>query len=123
MFEQLKIKPVFEFFLEQDLFHADAAIASAKASEANVQYDLLARGLPALSYAAAANNIASLNKFPVSRNFDLEIQGRNASQWPVEGHTGDPKATGRWLHSDFKNAALPYVQRFYENMISIGSLK
>ena len=123
VFEQLKIKPVFEVFLEQDLFHADAAIASAKANEANVQYDLLARGLPALSYAAAANNLASLNKFPVSRNFDLEIQGRNASQWPVEGHTGDPKATGRWLHSDFKNAALPYVQRFYENMISIGSLK
>ena len=121
--EQLKIKPVFEFFMEHDLFHVDATIASAKASDINVQYDLLARGLPALSYAAAANNLASLNQFPVSRNFDLELQGRNASQWPVEGHTGDPKATGRWLHSDFKNAALPYVQKFYEKMLSIGFLK
>lgn len=120
--EQLKIKPVFEFFLEHDLFHADAAIASAKANEANVQYDLLARGLPALSYAAAANNLPSLSKISPSRNFDLEFLGRNPSQWPVEGH--DTKQTrGHWLHSDFKNVALPYVHQMYENMISSGSLK
>ena len=29
----------------------------------------------------------------------------------------------RWLHSDFKNAALPYVYQMYEAMIAKGSLK
>jgi hypothetical protein len=51
----------------------------------------------------------------------MESEGRTQNQWPSEGHTGDN--IGDWLHSDFKNAALPYVYQMYEAMIAKGSLK
>jgi hypothetical protein len=119
--EQLKTRPFFDEFKEANLINADPAIASAKAGESKVQYDLLARGLPALSFAAAANRISALDQFQPSRNFDMESEGRTQNQWPSEGHTGDN--IGDWLHSDFKNAALPYVYQMYEAMIAKGSLK
>lgn len=116
--EQLKTRPFFDEFKEHDLINADPAIASAKASETKVQYDLLARGLPALSYAAAANPLPTLSD---DRNFNMETKGRTTGQWPTEGHS-DGNA-GKWLHSDFKNVALPYVYQMYETMIAKGSLK
>jgi hypothetical protein len=119
--EQIKTRPFFDEFKEDDLINADPAIASTKASEAKVQYDLLARGLPALSYAAAANRLSALDLGPQSRNFDMEAEGRTQNQWPTEGHSGGN--SGKWLHSDFKNAALPYVYQMYEAMIAKGSLK
>lgn len=119
--EQLKTRPFFDEFKEDDLIHTDPAIASAKAAEPKVQYDLLARGLPALSYAAAANRLSALDLFPQTRNFDMEAEGRTSGQWPTEGHSGGN--AGKWLHSDFKNAALPYVYQMYEAMIAKGSLK
>ena len=117
--EQLKTRPFFDEFKENDLINADPAIASNKAGEAKVQYDLLARGLPALSYAAAANLVPALGG---NRNFNMEIEGRTQNQWPSEGHTSST-TQNRWLHSDFKNAALPYVYQMYEAMIAKGSLK
>jgi hypothetical protein len=117
--EQLKTRPFFDEFKENDLINADPAIASNKAGEAKVQYDLLARGLPALSYAAAANLVPALSG---NRNFNMEIEGRTQNQWPSEGHTSST-TQNRWLHSDFKNAALPYVYQMYEAMIAKGSLK
>lgn len=119
--EQLKTRPFFDEFIEADLINADPEIASNKASEAKVQYDLLARGLPALSYAAAANRIIALDQIDPARNFDMETKGRTSGQWPTEGHSGSN--AGKWLHSDFKNAALPYVYQMYEAMIAKGSLK
>jgi hypothetical protein len=120
--EQLKTRPFFDEFKEDDLINADPAIASAKAGETKVHYDLLARGLPALSYAAAANRLSVLDEVPPSRNFDMEAEGRTQNQWPSEGHTSST-TQNRWLHSDFKNAALPYVYQMYEAMIAKGSLK
>ena len=120
--EQLKTRPAFERFLEDDLMSADPAVASTKAGEAKVQYDLLGRALPSLSYAAAANKSIALAQMQSSRNFDMEGEGRTPNQWPTEGHTGDSKSVGRWLHSDFKNVALPYVHQMYEAMISKGAL-
>lgn len=54
-------------------------------------------------------------------NFNMETKGRTTGQWPAEGHSGSN--AGKWLHSDFKNAALPYVYQMYEAMIAKGSLK
>ena len=117
--EQLKTRPFFDEFKEDDLINIDPAIASAKAGETKVQYDLLARGLPALSYAAAANLVPALSG---DRNFNMETEGRTPNRWPSEGHTSTT-TQNRWLHSDFKNAALPYVYQMYEAMIAKGSLK
>ncbi|MEO6993548.1 MAG: hypothetical protein ABI273_07955 [Lacunisphaera sp.] len=79
-----------------------------------------------LSFAVAVHPLAPLANVDnpsLSRNFDMEAKGRDPSVWPTEGHTADPKSAGRWLHSDFKNVALPYVHKMYEEMISWGSLK
>lgn len=114
----LKVNPYFNKFLEGALFSADASMASNKAAEPKVRYDLLARGIPALSYAAAANKIVA---FTDDRNFDMELKGRDFDAWPVEGHEGD--RAGKWVHSDFKNVALPYVSKMYQDMISKGSLR
>lgn len=118
--EQLKTQPLFEQFLESDLFRSEPAIASVKASDPKVSYDLLARGLPAVSYAAAANQIPALELN--LRNFNMEDLGRKLNQWTSERHDDD-NTKGRWLHNDFKNVALPYVFPLYEAMITKGSLK
>ncbi len=118
-------EPYFGYFLEHDLFEVDPAKASAKAGLKLVQYDLLARGIPALSFAVAVHPLAPLDdpeNPSLSRNFDMEARGRDLV-WPTEGHTADGKSAGRWLHSDFKNVALPYVHKMYEEMINRGSLK
>ncbi len=117
--ELLKTDPVFEKFLERDLTQADPIVASTKAGEAKVQYDLLARALPALSYAAAVNR---LQRLPNERVFDMEALGRTEGQWPTEGHTNSDNRD-HWLHSDFKNVALPYVHQMYDAMISKGTLQ
>jgi hypothetical protein len=48
-------------------------------------------------------------------NYNLEIKGRSTA-WPEQGH-GSKETKERWLHSDFKNAALPYVNPFFTYMI------
>jgi hypothetical protein len=76
-------EPYFGYFLERDLFHIDPAKASAKAGLKLVQYDLLARGIPALSFAAAVHPLERLKNLTnpsLSRNFDME--GRNEGVWP-----------------------------------------
>jgi hypothetical protein len=87
------------------------------AAEPKVRYDLLARGIPSLSYAAAANKIAA---FTNERNFDMEADCRVPDAWPAEGHDG--LRVNRWIHSDFKNVALPYVYPMYQKMITEGAL-
>lgn len=91
-----------------------------------MQYDLLARGIPTLSFAVAVHPLKPLenpDNPSLNRNFDMEALGRDSGTWPTEGHTADGKSAGRWLHSDFKNVALPYVHKMYEEMINRGSLK
>ena len=75
----------------------------------------------ALFYAAAVD-IVQTEENQVT-NFDMEAKGRtgrNEGQWPVEGHNGE--ASGDWLHSDFRNVALPYVHQIYQEMINQGNL-
>jgi hypothetical protein len=57
-----------------------------------------------------------------TENFDLEALGRATGYWPTEGHSGKLQA-GRWLHSDFKNVALPLVQPLFTKMITESSLR
>jgi hypothetical protein len=116
--EMLKTEPYFERFDEQDLMHADWTVASAKAATSKVRNDLLARAIPALSYAVAVDQLPGL---PVERNFNMETQGRlDNSGWPTDGHSG--QNTYRWLHSDFRNVALTYVHPMYLKMIELGGL-
>ena len=115
--EQLKTVPYFEEFLEADLTSADINTAHSKAGDSKVQYDILARAIPALSYAVAVDSVS------VANNFDMDASGRtDPAEWPTEGHTADSDLNGAWLHSDFRNVALPYVVPMYEEMINRGTL-
>lgn len=119
-------EPYFGYFLEHDLFDADAGKASARAAQESVRPDLLARGIPAMSFATAVHRLGALGpgaRENPDRNFDLEAEGRQAGIWPREGHEVDDKSVGRWLHSDFKNVALPYVFPMYQAMINQGALR
>jgi hypothetical protein len=88
-----------------------------------VRYDLLARGLPALSPAAGSTPFPAIGGASSVTNYDLEIQGRPVGgDWPVEGHRS-ALTKERWLHSDFKNVALPCVYPLFLNMITRGGLR
>lgn len=107
----LQEKPIFHPFLEKGLFGANG---SKIAAEPKVRYDILARGIPAMSYAAAANALRDI------KSIDMEMEGRVPGKWPADGHDG--LRVNRWIHSDFKNVALPYVQPMYHEMITRGGL-
>jgi hypothetical protein len=112
--EQLKTKPFFSPFKESDLF--SPTLGSAKAGELKVQRDILAAGVPARSYAIAANAVPGL-----AGNYNMEGLKTSPNSWPVENHD-ETASAGRWLHSDFKNVALAYLHKMYTKMIEIGGL-
>lgn len=89
----------------------------------NMRYDLLARAIPAMTFAAGAAAVPSADSGPQVANFDLEMLGRtDPRQWPTEGH-GATRLTGRWLHSDYKNVALPFVAPLFTYMIKTAALR
>lgn len=120
---QLLTHPFFRPF-EHRWLHMPIISASSPLIESpRVRYDLLARGLPALSPAAGSTPFPAIGGASAVMNFDLEIQGRPVGgDWPVEGHRS-PLTQERWLHSDFKNVALPCVYPLFINMINRGGLR
>jgi hypothetical protein len=85
-----------------------------------VRYDLLARGIPAVTFAAGAvplsNPLTKNIMGDIHQDINLETKGRvPKNRWPVAGHKGDN--SGHWLHSDYKNVALPFVFPLFERMI------
>ncbi|HHJ18895.1 MAG TPA: alpha/beta fold hydrolase, partial [Gammaproteobacteria bacterium] len=98
----------------------DAATASTRAGENETQWDLLASGIPAMSFAAAANPISALDARPIgglNTNFNMEALRGDAQAWPASRTSSWGK---RWLHSDIKNIALPYVHHTFDTMLEIG---
>ena len=113
---QLRAHPFFRPFEQRWLHGPSSSPRSPLADNPRTRYDLLARGMPALSPAAGST------PFPAGlrplTNFDLENRGRPAGgDWPEAGH-GSPLTQGRWLHSDFKNVALPFVHPLFRAMIN-----
>ncbi len=115
---RLITKPFFDNFSEREIQSSQKNTGSLKASETKVVYDLLARGIPALTY---ATGVASLND-NIKFNYDLELMGRSTSNWPTAGHE-NPSQKQRWLHSDIKNVALPIIYPTFQMMVSQGLLK
>ena len=111
--ESLIERPFFSPFNEWALHNIH--YGSAKAAESKVQYDLLASGLPALSYAMAVNPMPEM-----AENINMETLMTDASQWPAENHAG--LSAGHWLHSDVREVALCHLYKMYEKMITLGNL-
>lgn len=125
--------PCFREFLEPGLTSRDVNTARALLNQPRVVYDLYARALPALSYGAGARRIAGFNdgrnndskKADDVTNYDFEAEGRygdKAPFWPTfnHGNQADPKdpRKKRWLHSDFRNAALPFVSPAFKYFVT-----
>jgi len=97
----------------------DAETASAVAADKRNRWDLLASGIPAMSFAAAANGVANL-KDPLTgetRNFNMEAMRKKPVQWPVSRSALWKK---NWLHSDIRNVALPYIYPVFDKMLELG---
>ena len=121
--DQLRIHPFFRPFEQRWLHQPTTGIPSPLTEGSRVRYDLLARGLPALSPAAGSTPIPPADGPGTLTNYDLELQGRPVGgSWPSEGHRS-AQTQGRWLHSDFKNPALPYVYPLFVSMINRGGLR
>jgi hypothetical protein len=96
--------------------------ANELAAKPDTQWYLLSTSIPAMSFAAGEDSIDNFNpKGEESRDFDMEALRDNAkSGWP----TSRVNAWGtRWLHSDVRDVALPYVYTTYEKMLNLGGLK
>ncbi|MEI6461978.1 MAG: hypothetical protein WCO73_08535, partial [Verrucomicrobiota bacterium] len=124
---QLLPNPFFAKFLNAQLLSTQKFIGDLTAGGPRVKYDLLARAIPSLSYAAGAEAMPQLGNFRTGQtgitNFNLETEGRlTTRRWPTAGHTQAATA-GHWLHSDCKNVALPFVHPFYLSMITQGDLR
>jgi hypothetical protein len=116
--EYLINRPFFRRFQEVSLHYGAGMLHHTEwaLDKKNTWYSLLARGIPASTYAAGGIPLLSENTAdePIT-NYDLEKRGRS-NAWPEQGH-GSKDTKQRWLHSDFKNVALPYVHPFFTFMI------
>ena len=122
---QLIANPFFRPFTEDWLHTTRPPRVSPLLDDSLVRYDLLARGIPAVTFAAGA--VPMFNKQTkeiMGKNYqdiNLEEGGRiAANRWPADGHKADN--SGRWLHSDYKNAALPFVFPLFEQMLNQSKL-
>lgn len=111
--ETMKTHPFFGDFDARELTSPDATTASDKAGKPLVLYDLLARAIPAKSYAAAANEVGAMGL----KNYNMNAKGR------APGVTSLPTPTKRWGHSDLKLLALPLSYPMYLELIEQGALR
>jgi hypothetical protein len=107
-----------------------AADARVEALKPATQWRLLGHAIPASSYAVAVNPLNRLNSIGgQSRNFNMhslrELPNGDDGLplWPQERIKGDPEIDYDWLHSDFRNVAMPYVYKMYEAMLDTGDLR
>ena len=75
--------------------------------------DIIAQGVPALSYAAGVNAINLLNFF----NYNAENNKPNG--WG----RNDPTYGTRWKHSDLKNMAYLYTYDLFKQVVNEGDLE
>ena len=85
------------------------------------QCEILACGIPALSGPAGTRvlHFSDVPGIDGNRNIDMDACRSNHHEW---GRTEYPFYM-RWLHSDLKNMALPYVNPLFEHFTTKGSLK
>jgi hypothetical protein len=115
--EMLRIKPFHRRFLYEDLY--DPAKGPGTAADTDKLYRLLGAGIPASSYAIAANPLESLGEFG-NHNMQSEYKNPHA-EWPVHPNVPDDQPQN-WAHSDFKDVAIPYIYPLYQKMIEVGNL-
>ena len=105
----LRTKPFHTPFKYSKLYNANEG--SAEGNKKQVQHELLAAAIPAMSYAAAANPIEEIER-KGNKNFNMMAQKNG----------GWPRPSGKWQHSDFRDVAFSYVVPMFQEMINQGKL-
>ena len=116
----LRSEPFFRRFRDNRL--TDPVLGSDAAREMQVRAEVLGTGIPALSYATGANQLAAIG---VLRNFDLNsLNSNNGFQtgWPAS-RLANPDESTRWLHSDLKDVAYPYNHKMHDKIVDLGGLR
>ena len=106
--DDLKLHPVFRPFDEGWLCTTN--FISTPTISASVRARILADGIPAMSFAAGANETAG-----VAENYNYQSLTPNG--WPSERReVRNFRRIDVWLHSDIKNVAFHYVYKFFEKI-------
>ena len=114
---QLRVKPFHSPLFYRGLY--DVAEGSLVAGNPKNRYRLLATGIPASSYAVAANR---LDIFGDVANFNMSTSLRSPggfSSWPVHKNSKNPND---WMHGDFKEVSVQFVHPMYQKMIDLSNL-
>ncbi|MGB6222733.1 hypothetical protein [Haloferula sp.] len=121
--EELRKNPFHSRFFYLNLY--DPAQGSATAGVTTNRYKMLATGIPAMSYAIAANALEPFEPSiggGLSKNFNMPQELRSAggySSWPAHGNANNPED---WMHSDFKDVAFHFLHPMYQKMIDLAEL-
>ncbi|HHU13689.1 MAG TPA: hypothetical protein GXZ62_00700 [Lentisphaerae bacterium] len=117
--DELRAEPVFRHNPDE-MFTSNIVV--------EVRNNLLARGIPELSYPIGATEIESIN--PPSgelRNFDTNTRTfrRDDEAWPQRSIVyGDaPDAGRRWLHTDLINLPHYYTHKLFKKLVEEGDMK
>lgn len=118
--DQLKEEPFHLKLLYPDLYDPDNG--SAAAGPTIKRYELLATGIPAMSFAVAVNPLPKLEIVNPgeTRNFNMPAAMKNEyAVWPTHSFQKNPED---WLHGDFKDVSFQYLYPMYQKMIDLGNL-
>ena len=95
------------------VFRQEPATMFSSNITAQVQNDIIAQGVPALSCAAGLNAINAISFY----NYNVNDHKQNG--W---GRSGSPYYD-RWLHSDLKSMAYMYTYEIFNQLVSQGGLQ
>jgi hypothetical protein len=108
------------FFLKSypDLFSTN--LATAKSYAANNNKSLLAKAIPARSFAVGRNDV-DINNSVVQVNVNMNTDHQEENVWPLSRLQGSSE--DNWLHSDIKDIGYIYNYKAYDYIVEKGGLK
>lgn len=108
----LRLRPFFRPFQEDNVFSATVSTASNAAGD--FRNHILAFGIPALSHAAGSTQ---LKGFDSTDSFNMNEEAFQ-KDWPQERPIDDQN----WKHSDAKDIAYRYVYTLFDKWVVTGEL-
>ncbi len=103
-----------EVLIAEPVFRKNPDDIFSASIDSSIVNEVLAKGVPVLSYATGVTNLFSL---PASRNYNMVSE--KPVLWPRDHETYGK----RWLHSDIKDVAYPYVYRTFGQIVEKGKLQ
>jgi hypothetical protein len=110
--EQLRVKPFFDPFHNDDFHKTDKQVAAANNYEEVSR--LLAASIPAISYPAGSTAIGELGE---GKNFDMHNTFKNG--WP----TSRAATNNNWRHSDVREVSYLFIYKLYDKFCEIAELE